>query len=1208
MSPPHRSSSFVGPATLSTLFLLLSRGPTHATAAPPSSVNIPGNWQAASGACGSNWDPSCQGTFLDQPYGAGEAGEEVRGDGVWRKKFSVPPGEYEFKVALNGNWNENYGQNGVPGGANIPLVVRAPPSATQSPTPSTSASSSPSETTSALESPSASTSHSPQSAPLVSFFWDEASKYGLHDATNPVISAAGDFQKILGCTENDDPKCMKALLLPSTADPTKLIFTTNNIPGGATYTARPVFSGERFEEDEESNKITFTVPSASSSVAVAFTYDIPSRKFNVVVAGGAGNCEDKPGATGDDCVAPSSLFYDSRNDKFKSPQGAVPANTPLKLRFQTRSNDAEGVTLLYRFHEDDRDTTYRTQEMTRVAPNVPCTPPTTSSDAATPKFTECDLWEAVLTIQNPTVLSYYFSPYDGEFKDKISYGETPAFDNGAGAWYVGPKPEEVFATVVYGGEDEVGRFGDVDGVPKWMKNAVVYHVFPDRFRNGDRSNDIVTGSDFRYAWKGDLDPECRSNRTATTCGEPREQMVFQNLWSALPENHCRAYQPNPCQDPSLNRDFYGGDLRGIIKKLPYIRSLGTTVLYLNPIFAASSNHMYDTRDYMEVAPWFGDEETWEELVRKAERMGIRVVLDGVFNHVSSDSPYFDKFGNWDEVGACESVDSPYRDWFIFIEDEENTGKAPCAGPRGPNTMFYHSFLGYDTLPTLVKSNPEVRDLLFTPSAYWLQNGAAGWRLDAMASGTYTPDFWPSFRSVVRSAKADTFIVGEAMGRHECLPLLYGNRADAVTNYRFRYALQAFLIPLGNKYGEEDPTKFVDIMESIREDYTDLTYYTLWNILDSHDSPRMLWELTPGRENREEREFDATNRQVGKQLFKLAFTIQFTVPGSPLVYYGNEVGVTGSNDPDDRRTFPWRDLNTPSATSNDDDEDEAETEFLQQSAEDPSASTTRKHDYGQGGDPSLLATLRTLSTLRHRNPVFADSLPPTFLLASKKDKTLSYLLRTSQSASLVFINRHPTSEQTLEVQIPRGLLPRRTRWREVFNTAKSEDGTVNGAKAFTVEDGIVKVTLPPLSGSILLEVGGKSFELPDAPSKLSAQTKTSGIGAGSVILSWPRTGFRRTTYNVYRSRVSGGGYELVGAVDGRSARISVERVAGGEEGLEDGAVGEDGRVEAGANERSTKVVYFVDRGVEKGRKYFYVVTAVTSMGVEGKRSGEAEVQL
>ncbi len=308
----------------------------------------------------------------------------------------------------------------------------------------------------------------------------------------------------------------------------------------------------------------------------------------------------------------------------------------------------------------------------------------------------------------------------------------------------------------------------------WMQNAVAYQIFPDRFRNGRQFND-PTGEEFRYGYPP----------------ETLDQIILKN-WNDLPEGYCRAYvNPTaPCTEGPRGRDYFGGDLIGIRQKLPYLYSVGVKVIYLNPIFEAGSNHGYDTQDYEYIESFFGENKDFIALAEGAHRRGMKIIIDGVFNHMSSDSPLFDRYSHFDTVGACESLDSPYRNWFYFHEVAPGSG--PCAGQSGPGSANYDSWFGFDSIPVLNKSNLDVQDMIFRIAQKWLVMGADGWRLDVMPDPSFPPGFWQEFRAKVHEVKPDAIIIGELWKKGDVLPLVNGDEADTTMDYRFRNAILGFL--------------------------------------------------------------------------------------------------------------------------------------------------------------------------------------------------------------------------------------------------------------------------------------------------------------------------------------------------------------------------------------------------------------------------------
>lgn len=348
--------------------------------------------------------------------------------------------------------------------------------------------------------------------------------------------------------------------------------------------------------------------------------------------------------------------------------------------------------------------------------------------------------------------------------------------------------------------------------PAWAKGRVFYQIFPERFANGDPRNDPP---------------------------------------GVLPWGGTPTYW-----------NFFGGDLRGIRDRVGYLSELGVEGLYLNPIFAAGSNHKYDTFDYRKIDPAFGTEEDFRALSGALRARGIRTLLDGVFNHTGTGFFAF-------REAVAKGPESPYFTWFHF------SGYPVVQDPK-PN---YKAWWGFAHLPQLNNANPEVRAHLLDVAQRWLRPGLAdGWRLDV--PNEVPRPFWKDFRRAVRSANPEGLIVGEIWG--DGSPWLAGDGFDSVMNYRFRQAVLDYVA-----YGKADARAFGDALDQIRADYGDQVEDVLFNLLDSHDTPRFLHEA-----------------KGDKRKLRLAALLQMTLPGMPVVYYGTEVGMTGGKDPDNRRTMVW----------------------------------------------------------------------------------------------------------------------------------------------------------------------------------------------------------------------------------------------------------------------------------------------------------------
>ncbi len=399
--------------------------------------------------------------------------------------------------------------------------------------------------------------------------------------------------------------------------------------------------------------------------------------------------------------------------------------------------------------------------------------------------------------------------------------------------------------------------------PSWFGEGVTYQIFPDRFRRSKIP-----------------DPE----------GLVGGRTVHQS-WEEFPE-----YRPDD-QGEVRNRDFFGGDFQGVLEKLDYLKSLGVETLYFNPIFEAAENHRYGTADYSRVDPMLGTNEDFARLCEEAHRQGMRVMLDGVFNHTGYVSRYFNGDGFYPEAGAAQSQESPYYSWFNFTQ--------------WPNR--YDSWWGIYSLPAVNENDPGYREFIFggkdSVVRRWLRAGADGWRLDV--ADELPDDFVHGIHEAARAEKPDAVIIGEVW-EDGSTKVAYGVRrkhilgghCDGLMNYPLRSAILSFFQGGGGE-------AFVKGMETIRENYPAFAFYSSMNSLDTHDTPRFLTLLGAGGEYRDQsREwragFTLSPKQLnrGRKLLKAAALLLFCFPGSPTVYYGDEVGMEGFEDPFNRQTYPW----------------------------------------------------------------------------------------------------------------------------------------------------------------------------------------------------------------------------------------------------------------------------------------------------------------
>ncbi len=394
--------------------------------------------------------------------------------------------------------------------------------------------------------------------------------------------------------------------------------------------------------------------------------------------------------------------------------------------------------------------------------------------------------------------------------------------------------------------------------PDWFKGGTMYQIFPDRF--------------------------CRVGTMPDVKGR-----VKRKNWGEFPE-----WRPNE-QGKVLNNDFFGGNFKGITSKLPYLKKLGVTALYLNPIFEAGSNHRYDTSDYMKIDPFLGEEKDFAELVAQAKTCGIRVILDGVFNHTGDDSVYFNKYGNYPTLGAYQSTESPYYAWYSFF--------------KHPNA--YASWWGIDTLPEVNENSEEYQQFIFGEGGVlkkWLGFGIGGYRLDVADE---LPDFFlKKLRKSVKEEDEDAIIIGEVwedasnkIAYSKRREYLQGFELDSVMNYPLKEGIIRYM-------KTENAADLLNIVRALINHYPKQTLDCLMNILGTHDTSRILTVLggivcNNKDEMAQERAFLSKNaKKNAVERLKMAATIQYTMPGVPCLYYGDENGMEGHIDPFCRRCYDW----------------------------------------------------------------------------------------------------------------------------------------------------------------------------------------------------------------------------------------------------------------------------------------------------------------
>jgi len=393
--------------------------------------------------------------------------------------------------------------------------------------------------------------------------------------------------------------------------------------------------------------------------------------------------------------------------------------------------------------------------------------------------------------------------------------------------------------------------------PNWIKGGIIYHIFVDRFYK-------------------------------TKINSKNDNIIIRNDWSGIPN-----YKPDE-NGEILNNDFFGGNIEGIILKLPYLHSLGVTAIYLSPIFEAHSNHKYDIGDYLNIDPMFGTENSLKMLCSKAEEYSMSVILDGVFSHTGVDSVYFNKYNNYNSIGAYQSKNSPYYDWYTFNNYNDD----------------YNCWWNIKILPTINKLNDSYIDFITKEDGvlkHWIRAGVKGYRLDV--ADELPNEFLKKLRDSVKSENSDAIIIGEVwedtsnkFSYGKLKEYFCGNQLDSVTNYPLRTAIIDYL-----KY--KDCKALYETMNLIMEKYPAASVNCLMNILSTHDTVRILTELGSHNIPNNKDEMATSNlseKELSKgiKLLKIASLLQMTLPGVPCIYYGDEVGMEGWKDPFNRLCFPW----------------------------------------------------------------------------------------------------------------------------------------------------------------------------------------------------------------------------------------------------------------------------------------------------------------
>lgn len=595
-------------------------------------------------------------------------------------------------------------------------------------------------------------------------------------------------------------------------------------------------------------------------------------------------------------------YHNSREKTYRAPYGACPVGSTVTLTLDVW--DVSWAKVTCRIWIDGQGETLHPMKQAQQGANH--------------RFT-CEI-----PLTAPNLVWYHFIiEHDGNW---AHYGARAGCVGGEGALHYGEPPS--FQITVYQQRE----------APSWYRNGLVYQIFPDRFFRG-----------------ADYEVRVRKALEAPRKGPERR---FVADWGKPP-----VYEKDE-QGRVTAWDFYGGTLRGIAEKLPYLQSLGVTALYLNPIFEAASNHRYDTADYERLDPMLGDDGDFECFAAEAARYGISLILDGVFNHTGCDSIYFNKYGNYPSPGAYESEDSPYRPWFNFRQDGT-----------------YSSWWGVDDLPDVNENDESYREFITRGERSvlrrWLKAGAKGWRLDV--ADELPDDFIAEMKcAVLETLGSEGLLIGEvwedASNKQSYGALrryLLGDELDGAMNYPFRDILTAFL--LGNCSASDAKEGFA----ALHENYPPEAFYAALNLMGSHDRPRILTVLGEapdgGGMSPEEAacyRLPEEKRELAKTRLWLMTLLQMTFPGVPCIYYGDEAGMEGLSDPYNRACYPW-------------------------GAEDADAA----------------AIFRNAASLRRALPLFVSG---SFEPLAYGEDVFGFIRALDGEAAVVLVNRSTTESHTVEV--------------------------------------------------------------------------------------------------------------------------------------------------------------------------------------------------
>lgn len=542
-------------------------------------------------------------------------------------------------------------------------------------------------------------------------------------------------------------------------------------------------------------------------------------------------------------------YHNSHDPFFRSPFGAVQCGGLLRLRLLVQPDSPVEECFLRLWVQD------REERLPMVRLEEPaCCGEQEEGSASCGRQGAGTVYEVEYPLPHePGIIWYYFAFRAGG--ETCFYGNNQEELGGVGELRSSEPPG--YQITIYRPMD----------LPGWYTQGIMYQIYVDRFFNGDEQGKVLN---------------------------PRPRSLIHGDWYDTP-----LYIKNE-KGEVLRWDFFGGNLAGVIKKLPYLKELGVSILYLNPIFDSSSNHKYDTGDYLTLDPMYGDEEIFAQLVKEAQGLGMAIILDGVFSHTGDDSIYFNRYGRYPGLGAYQSPDSPYYSWYQW--QGEGTEKE------------YSCWWGVATLPEVKEMEPSYREfIIHSPQGVlqsWMKRGIKGWRLDV--ADELPDEFIQEFRQGMKAMDPDAVLIGEVwedpthkFSYGKLRQYFWGGELDATMNYPWRKLfLQYFL-------GEIDACQLHQRIMNLYENYPRENFFGQMNLIGSHDRARILTLLgeapPPGQLSAAEQEhyrLPAHARELAVQRLKLLTLLQMSFPGVPCLYYGDEAGCEGYPDPYNRGAYPW----------------------------------------------------------------------------------------------------------------------------------------------------------------------------------------------------------------------------------------------------------------------------------------------------------------